>query len=152
MAFKLANISGKAALVKGEHYYDLKVISNNTFDEDTLNALNRLDELHELNGTLDEKTPTGLLEEAKIDAPISSPKNCYAVSCTHSALASFHTKPDSQAIASMFSLLCLAQFPANKADEVIPIIKILVDRTFIKSPSFFRLSFITVLQSYLLKY
>ena len=79
MAFKLANISGKAALVKGEHYYDLKVISNNTFDEDTLNALNRLDELHELNGTLDEKTPTGLLEEAKIDAPISSPKNCYAV-------------------------------------------------------------------------
>ena len=79
MAFKLANISGKAALVKGEHYYDLKVISNDTFDEDTLNALNRLDELHELNGILDEKTPTGLLEEAKIDAPISSPKNCYAV-------------------------------------------------------------------------
>ena len=35
MAFKLANISGKAALVKGEHYYDLKVISNDTFDEDT---------------------------------------------------------------------------------------------------------------------
>ena len=30
MAFKLANISGKAALVKGEHYYDLKVISNDT--------------------------------------------------------------------------------------------------------------------------
>ena len=55
MAFKLANISGKAALVKGEHYYDLKVISNSTFDEDTLNALNRLDELHELNGTLEEK-------------------------------------------------------------------------------------------------
>ena len=74
MAFKLANISGKAALVKGEHYYDLKVISNDTFDEDTLNALNRLDELHELNGILDKKTPTGLLEEAKIDAPISSPK------------------------------------------------------------------------------
>ena len=28
MAFKIANISGKAALVKGEHYYDLKTISN----------------------------------------------------------------------------------------------------------------------------
>ena len=79
MAFKLANISGKAALIRGEHYYDLKVISNDTFDGDTLNALNHLDKLHELNEILDENTPTGLLEEANIDAPISSPKNCYAV-------------------------------------------------------------------------
>jgi len=79
MAFKLANISGQAALVKGEHYYDLKTISNNAFDGDTLNALNQLDELHSLNSILDETNPTGLLEEATIDAPVSNPKNCYAV-------------------------------------------------------------------------
>ena len=45
MAFKLANISGQAALVKGEHYYDLKTISNNALSDDTLDALNHLEEL-----------------------------------------------------------------------------------------------------------
>jgi len=79
MAFKLANISGQAALVKGEHYYDLKTISNNALSDDTLDALNHLDELHKLNSSLDNTNPTGLLKDVSIDAPISNPKNCYAV-------------------------------------------------------------------------
>ena len=79
MAFKLANISGQAALVKGEHYYDLKTISNNALSDDTLDALNHLDELHKLNSSLDKTNPTGLLKDVSIDAPISNPKNCYAV-------------------------------------------------------------------------
>ncbi len=79
MPFKLARISGKAALVKGEHYYDLKTISNNVFDEDSLNALNNLDELNTLNSTLDSLEPTGLIKGALINSPISSPMNCYAV-------------------------------------------------------------------------
>ena len=63
MAFKLANISGQAALVKGEHYYDLKTISNNALGDDTLDALNHLDELHRLNSSLDDTNPTGLLKD-----------------------------------------------------------------------------------------
>ena len=79
MAFKIANISGKAALVKGEHYYDLKTISNNVFDDDTLNALSNTPELDALYLTLDDLDPTGQIKDAILDAPISSPKNCYAV-------------------------------------------------------------------------
>ena len=79
MAFKIANVSGKAALVKGEHYYDLKTISNNVFDDDTLNALSNTPELDALYLTLDDLDPTGQIKDAILDAPISSPKNCYAV-------------------------------------------------------------------------
>ena len=64
------------------------------------------------------------------------PNRCciYAVSFTHSAVVSFHVKPDSQAIASKFALLCLAQFPANTLDVVMTIMKILVDIAFMFSP------------------
>tara|TARA_A100001234_G_C12566620_1_gene359856 strand:+ start:44 stop:910 length:867 start_codon:yes stop_codon:yes gene_type:complete len=79
MAFKIASISGKAALVKGEHYYYLKTISNNVFDDDTLNALSNTPELDALYLTLDDLDPTGQIKDAILDAPISSPKNCYAV-------------------------------------------------------------------------
>ena len=74
MAFKIANVSGKAALVKGEHYYDLKTISNNVFDDDTLNALSNTPELDALYLTLDDLDPTGQIKDAILDAPISSPK------------------------------------------------------------------------------
>ena len=60
----------------------------------------------------------------------------YAVSFTHSAVVSFHVKPDSQAIASKFALLCLAQFPANTLDAVMTKMKIVVDKAFMFSPFF----------------
>ena len=56
------------------------------------------------------------------------------MSFTHSADVSFHVKPASQAIASKFALLCLAQFPANRLDVVMVKMKILADKTFIYTP------------------
>tara|TARA_B100000579_G_scaffold159537_1_gene129658 strand:- start:64 stop:933 length:870 start_codon:yes stop_codon:yes gene_type:complete len=79
MSFKLANIEGRAALVDGENYYDLETISNGKFNNDTSNALTNLVGLSELSEDLSKSEPTGLLHDVKIDAPISSPKNCYAV-------------------------------------------------------------------------
>ena len=79
MSFKLANIEGRAALVDGENYYDLETISNGKFSNDTSNALTNLVGLSELSEDLSKSEPTGLLHDVKIDAPISSPKNCYAV-------------------------------------------------------------------------
>ncbi len=79
MSFKLANIEGRAALVDGENYYDLETISNGKFDNDTSNALTNLVGLSELSEDLSKSEPTGLLHDVKIDAPISAPKNCYAV-------------------------------------------------------------------------
>ena len=79
MSFKLANIEGRAALVDGGNYYDLETISNGKFDNDTSNALTDLVGLSELSEDLSKCEPTGLLHDVKIDAPISAPKNCYAV-------------------------------------------------------------------------
>ena len=79
MSFKLANIEGRAALVEGENYYDLETISNGKFNNDTSNALTNLVGLSELSEDLSKSEPTGLLHDVKIDAPISAPKNCYAV-------------------------------------------------------------------------
>ena len=79
MSFKLANIEGRAALVDGENYYDLETISNGKFSNDTSNALTNLVGLSELSKDLSKSEPTGLLHDVKIDAPISAPKNCYAV-------------------------------------------------------------------------
>ena len=58
----------------------------------------------------------------------------YAVSFTHSADVSFHEKPASQAIASKFALLCLAQLPAYRLDVVTIIAKMLADKIFIFHP------------------
>jgi len=79
MSFKLANIEGRAALVEGEKYYDLETISNGEFDKDTTNALNNLNGLKALSSELSKTEPSGTLTDANIDAPISAPKNCYAV-------------------------------------------------------------------------
>ncbi len=79
MSFKLANIAGRAALVEGENYYDLETISNGDFDKDTTNALKNLDGLMALSSELSKAEPSGLLKDANIDAPVSAPKNCYAV-------------------------------------------------------------------------
>ena len=79
MGFKLANIEGRAALVDGGNYYDLETISNGKFNNDTSNALTNLVGLSELSEDLSKSEPTGLLHDVKIDAPISAPKNCYAV-------------------------------------------------------------------------
>ena len=79
MSFKLANIEGRAALVDGEIYYDLETISNGKFNNDTSNALTNLVGLSELSEDLSKSEPSGLLHDIKIDAPISAPKNCYAV-------------------------------------------------------------------------
>ena len=79
MSFKLANIGGRAALVEGEKYYDLETISNGDFDKNTTNALKNLNGLKALNSKLSKAKPSGILKDAKIDAPVSAPKNCYAV-------------------------------------------------------------------------
>jgi len=79
MSFKLANIAGRAALVEGKNYYDLETISNGDFDKDTTNALKNLDGLMALSSELSKAEPSGILKDANIEAPVSAPKNCYAV-------------------------------------------------------------------------
>tara|TARA_X000001036_G_scaffold77979_1_gene69661 strand:+ start:134 stop:1036 length:903 start_codon:yes stop_codon:yes gene_type:complete len=79
MGFKLANIKGRAVLLNEESFYDLEKISEGNLSHDTTNALFHLEELDELNNKLNDLEETGKISEAEFDAPISFPKNCYAV-------------------------------------------------------------------------
>ena len=79
MGFKLANIKGRAALLNEESFYDLEKISEGNLSHDTTNALFHLEELNELSNKLNDLEATGKISEAEFDAPVSFPKNCYAV-------------------------------------------------------------------------
>ena len=79
MGFKLANIKGRAVLLNEESFYDLEIISEGNLSHDTTNALFHLEELDELNNKLNDLEETGKISEAEFDAPVSFPKNCYAV-------------------------------------------------------------------------
>ena len=79
MAFRLANIEGRAALVSGDAYYDLEDISNGNFSGDPMQALERLSELSALGAQLDNFEPSGQLADVELGPPIPNPKNCYAV-------------------------------------------------------------------------
>ena len=79
MGFKLGNISGRAALIDKDNFFDLETISEGLFDHETSNALSNLEDLHKLSAELSDKEATGSLENADFKSPVSSPKNCYAV-------------------------------------------------------------------------
>ena len=79
MGFKLANMKGRAVLLNEESFYDLEKISEGNLSHDTTNALFHLEELDELNNKLNDLEETGKISEAEFDAPVSFPKNCYAV-------------------------------------------------------------------------
>ena len=79
MAFRLANIEGRAALVSGDAYYDLEDISNGDFSGDPMQALERLSELSVLGAQLDNFEPSGQLADVELGPPVPNPKNCYAV-------------------------------------------------------------------------
>ena len=79
MGFKLANIKGRAVLLNEESFYDLEKISEGNLSHDTTNALFHIEELDKLNNKLSDLEATGKISEAKFDAPVSFPKNCYAV-------------------------------------------------------------------------
>lgn len=79
MAFSLANIEGRAALVAGDNYYDLESVSNGTLGSDPMAALESLQTLSELSAGLADESPTGALADARLDAPVPRPPNVYAV-------------------------------------------------------------------------
>lgn len=79
MGFRLANVGGRAALVEGEHYYDLEEISGGHLGADPMAALTSGAVLSELSASLPGRTPTGRLEDVTLDAPVPRPVNCFGV-------------------------------------------------------------------------
>jgi 2-keto-4-pentenoate hydratase/2-oxohepta-3-ene-1,7-dioic acid hydratase in catechol pathway len=79
MGYRLANIDGRAALVHGEHHFDLESLSGGQIPSDPMTALGRTDLLHELAAGLDDATPTGALSGTTLGAPSPRPRNSFGI-------------------------------------------------------------------------
>ena len=87
MGFKLANVSGKSALIHGDSYYDINSISQGEITSDPSCILDSLDDLHDLSSKIDNFEPTGLIENSLLGAPVTNSRNCYAVGLNYRAHA-----------------------------------------------------------------
>ncbi|MDH4168440.1 MAG: fumarylacetoacetate hydrolase family protein [Acidimicrobiia bacterium] len=79
MTFRLANVAGRAALVRDEHYYDLEQISAAAVGPDPMQALAEPERLHALSARLVDADATGSLAKADLGAPVPAPRNCYGI-------------------------------------------------------------------------
>lgn len=79
MGFRFANVDGRAALVSGEHYYDLETLSEGSVSSDPMLALTQTETLHKLAGQLDGQDPTGVLETAQLQSPSPRPRNSFGI-------------------------------------------------------------------------
>ncbi len=87
MGFRLANVAGRAALVEGEHYFDVFDISDGTISADSMIAITEPQRLAELGQTLGEREPTGLLADVLLGPPIPRPQKSFAVGLNYKAHA-----------------------------------------------------------------
>jgi len=89
---RLANHEGRAALVAGEHLYDVATISSGALPPDPMAALEHGEALARLARTLDAHPPTAPLAEARLSAPVPRPGKVFAIGLNypdHAAEADF---------------------------------------------------------------
>ena len=79
MSFKLGTVSGKAVLIKDDHYYDVASLSEGAISSDSVEALKFQAELSDLYETLSEENASGNLSEVELGNPVPKSPNCYAV-------------------------------------------------------------------------
>ena len=77
--FRLLNVSGRAALEVGGHWYDLASVSGDPALADPMAAVVRFDELHALTGRCAESTPDGSATDAELEAPVPRPRQVFAI-------------------------------------------------------------------------
>ncbi len=79
MAFRLANIEGRAALVHGDGYFDLENLSGSRLGSDPMAALSATEQLHELAAGLEGQTPTGMLADVTLGPPVPRPEKSFGI-------------------------------------------------------------------------
>lgn len=77
--FRLASVEGRAALVTDDAYFDLATLSGDAALADSLIAVGRHGELHQLQERCATATPTGQLSEVTLDAPVPHPRQVFAI-------------------------------------------------------------------------
>ena len=79
MGFRLANIGGRAALVRNEEYFDLAGASDGKLPSDPMLALQHQDELTALTASLDGRTSTGRLADVVLGPPVPRPQKSFGI-------------------------------------------------------------------------
>lgn len=79
MGFRLANVAGRAALVRGDDYYDLEAVSGKSLGSDPMQALAETDRLAELSAGLENERPTGTLADATLGSPSPRPLQSFGI-------------------------------------------------------------------------
>ncbi|MGB8857898.1 MAG: fumarylacetoacetate hydrolase family protein [Ilumatobacteraceae bacterium] len=87
MGFRLANIAGRAALVAGEHYFDLQQVSGGSLSADPMKAIAHPERLCAIAASLAGHAPSGLVAEATLGPPVPSPQKSFAVGLNYQAHA-----------------------------------------------------------------
>lgn len=79
MGFRFANIAGRGALLKGEHYYDIAETSGGALESDPMLLIGETDALEKLADTLENRDPTGTLLGADVLAPVPFPLQSFGI-------------------------------------------------------------------------
>jgi 2-keto-4-pentenoate hydratase/2-oxohepta-3-ene-1,7-dioic acid hydratase in catechol pathway len=79
MGFRLANVDSRAALVDGDHYYDVATISRGSISSDPMSAMGHAAKLLTLASTLDERKPNGLLTDVTLGPPVPRPQKSFGI-------------------------------------------------------------------------
>lgn len=87
MTYTLANVEGRAALVDGEHWYDLESVSAGAIGADPMAALASPDRLAALTAALGSHEPSGVLDLDRLGPPVPRPRSVFAIGLNYRAHA-----------------------------------------------------------------
>lgn len=79
MAFTLANVDGRAALVRGGEWFDVERASDGAISADPMLALVEAEALHQLDARLGQLTADGAVADIDLGPPVPRPRNSYGI-------------------------------------------------------------------------
>ena len=79
MAFTLANVDGRAALVRDGAWFDVERASGGAISSDPMLALADADALHALDGSLGDLAADGAVADVVLGPPVPRPRNSYGI-------------------------------------------------------------------------
>ncbi|HUF32585.1 MAG TPA: fumarylacetoacetate hydrolase family protein [Acidimicrobiales bacterium] len=85
--FRLANVDGRAALVEGDHWYDLAVLGGDEALAEPMAAVARHPELHDLQARAADRSPSGDVADTLLGACVPRPSKVFAIGLNYRAHA-----------------------------------------------------------------
>lgn len=79
LGFRLANVGGRASLVRNDNYFDLETLSGSRLSSNLMAAMKHPDQLATLSASLDDQTPTGALADVVLGPPVPAPQKSFGI-------------------------------------------------------------------------